>query len=146
MEVTVVSDDGAEIRRLIALYAQLVDDGRLDDWAELFTPDAVFTFWGQVHQGRDSIKSAMESMRSGTASAGKHLVLTPVITVDGVETGRAWTDFVAIVGDTEGFRVVAAGRYYDRIVRDEGRWRFSRRDVRTAGEPLPAEADEVPPF
>ncbi len=141
-----MDDVGTDVRRLIALYAQLVDDGRLDDWSELFTNDAVFTFWGQVYQGRGSIKSAMESMRSGTARAGKHLVLTPVITVDGLEIGRAWTDFVAIVGDEEGFRVVAAGRYYDQIVRDEGRWRFSRRDVWAAGEPLPAGASEVPPF
>jgi uncharacterized protein (TIGR02246 family) len=141
-----VNDDDIEIRRVIALYAQLVDDGRLDEWAELFTHDAVFTFWGHVYQGRGSIKRAMESMRTGTSSIGKHLVLTPVITVDGVDTGRAWTDFVAIVGDDEGLRVVAAGRYYDRIVRDEGRWRFSRRDIRAAGEQLPPGANEVPPF
>ena len=37
------------IRRLIAIYGQLIDSKRLQEWGDLFTEDGVFRVWGQTY-------------------------------------------------------------------------------------------------
>ncbi len=44
--------DELEIRRLLAKYCQLIDDGRVDDWLDLFTEDAEYLVMGLHLTGR----------------------------------------------------------------------------------------------
>ena len=133
-------DDEQAILRLITVYSQLLDDGRWDEWAEFFTDDAVFAVWGKVHEGRATIQEAISAMQP--ALPGKHVSFATVVDVTGDEA-LAWTDFVALADDGPGewgrsYKVATVARYYDRLARGGDRWRFARRDIRMAGDPLPA--------
>jgi len=142
-----MDDDGA-IRRLITVYAQLVDDGRWDEWGELFTEDAVFSVWDQVFSGRQEIVRAVRDMQG--EFPGKHVAFATVIDLDG-DRALAWTDLVSVADAGPGlwgrsYTIASVARYYDRLVRQGGRWRFTRRDIRTAGEELPEGSVPTPAF
>ena len=48
-----------EIRRTIGGYSQRLDDGRFDEWAELFTEDARLVLMGRTTTGREAIRRNM---------------------------------------------------------------------------------------
>jgi uncharacterized protein (TIGR02246 family) len=140
-------DDIEGIRRLIFLYSQLLDDSRLDEWQDLFTEDAVFTVWGTVHTGRSAIRDGIGGMTSELP--GKHVAYATVVDFEFDDQAWAWTDFTALVDAGPGkwgrsYIVATVARYYDHVVRRDGRWLFDRRQIRMAGEPLPAGARPSP--
>jgi uncharacterized protein (TIGR02246 family) len=132
------------IRRLIAVYAQLLDSGRLEEWGELFTPDASFEVWGKTLRGRSEIVAAIGGMQPELP--GKHVCLVPVIDVLGPDRARAWTDLSAFASTKQGIQIATIGRYHDELVQQGGRWRFARRSVVMAGEALPAGVAPSPAF
>jgi 3-phenylpropionate/cinnamic acid dioxygenase small subunit len=132
------------VRRLIAIYGQLLDSKRLAEWGELFVNDATFRVWGQTYRGRIAIVREIGGMQPATPV--KHGVLSPVIDFEGPERCRAWTDLVTFAATPEGIRVSTIGRYHDRIARDGGRWRFLERAVVMAGEALPADVAASPAY
>jgi ketosteroid isomerase-like protein len=139
-------DDDQAIHRLITVYSQLLDDCRWDEWAELFTEDAVFSVWGKVYQGRAEIHQGISGMQP--ALPGKHVAFATICDVSGDEA-LAWTDFVALADDGAGewgrsYKVATVARYYDRLTRYGDRWRFSHRAIRMAGDPLPDGATPTP--
>jgi uncharacterized protein (TIGR02246 family) len=139
-------DDYEQIRRLVALYSQLIDDARWTEWANLFTDDAVFTVWGNAYTGRAAIKDGISGMMP--EYPGKHVAFASVIDIEG-DNATGWTDFISVADDGPGqwgrsYVIATAARYYDRFVRDDGRWRFARRELRMAGAPLPDGATESP--
>ena len=132
------------IRRLIAVYAQLLDSGRLEEWGELFTSDATFEVWGKTLRGRGEIVAAIGGMQPELP--GKHVSLVPVIDLVGTDRARAWTDLSALASSKDGISVATIGRYHDELVKQGGRWRFARRCVVMAGEKLPAGVAPSPAF
>jgi 3-phenylpropionate/cinnamic acid dioxygenase small subunit len=115
------------IRRTLVQYAQLCDDGRFDEWSDLFTADARFHVMGRTQTGRERLQGWIERAQPPDAR-GRHGVFAPVIDVgiDG-RTASAWTDYLFF--DRSG-AVTSTGRYHDELVRgDDGRWRFSLREI-----------------
>ena len=140
-------DDIEGVRRLVFLYGQLLDDGRVEDWGDLFTDDAVFTVWGNVYEGRKAICEGIGGMMP-TDHPGKHVNYATVADFDG-DQAWAWTDFTALADAGPGqwgrsYSIATIARYYDVLVRREGRWLFARRQIRMAGEPLPDGARPSP--
>ena len=123
------------IRRLVAIYAQLIDSRRLAEWGELFTEDAVFQVWGQSWRGRAAIVAGIGGMQP--EFPGKHISLIPVIDLKPADRALAWTDLSAFAGGKDGVSIATIGRYHDELVKQGGRWRFARRVVVMAGESLP---------
>jgi uncharacterized protein (TIGR02246 family) len=137
------------IRRLVMIYSQLLDDGRLDEWADLFTEDATFEVWGTTYSTRTGIRDGIGTMQE--PGTGKHIGFATVVEVaDDGTSALAWTDFMALADDGPGkwgraYMIATAARYYDRVVREaDGRWRFARRQIRMVGEPLPDGATPTP--
>lgn len=130
-------EDG--VRRTLAEYCQLCDDGRFDEWAELFTADARFAVMGRVHVGRDAVKAFIEAGQP-PERRGKHLCANPVIEIDeGGRRARAVTDYV-FIGRVDGaFAITSVGRYHDTLVEEGGRWRFETREIVFMGD-LPSGA------
>lgn len=124
--------DLEQIRNTLARYCHLIDDGRFDDWAELFTPDGTFSVLGQTYRGRDEIKGFIGGALT-PERRGKHITANSAIEVQG-DTARAWSDIIFFSPAGSGLGITAAGRYEDRLVRQDGRWRFAARDVRLLGE------------
>jgi len=139
-------DDIEGIRRLVFIYSELLDDWRLDEWQDLFTEDAVFTVWGNEYLGRAAIREGIGGMTS--EYPGKHVAFATVADFDG-DDAWAWTDFASLADSGPGhwgrsYIVATVARYYDHMVRRNGRWLFARRQIRMAGEPLPAGARPSP--
>jgi SnoaL-like domain len=134
-------DSYYEIQRLIALYGQLLDDLRLDEWGELFTEDAVWSLPGVSFRGRAEIVKRVGAMEPKEKGHVKHLAFTPIIEFEGEHRASAWTDLLALTKSADGVWTTAAvGRYYDTMEYAGGRWRFTSRicDVEWPGatEPL----------
>jgi len=130
-------NDYEAIRRLIALYGQLLDSKRFEAWADLFTIDARFRVWGRVHQGREAIVREICGMQP--EAPGKHVALVPVINIENAGHARCWTDLSALATVGEDIRVATIGRYHDRLVKDteDGLWRFAERTLVMGGEEVP---------
>ena len=128
-------EDYEAIRRLMAIYAQLLDSKRIAEWGQLFTEDAVFAVWGQTWRGRAAIEAGIGGMQPELP--GKHVILTPVIDLKAPDRALVWTDLSALASAKEGISVATIGRYHDELVKQAGRWRIARRIVVMAGESTP---------
>ena len=147
-------NDFEAIRRLIALYGQLLDAKRLAEWGELFTEDAVFRVWGQTHRGRAAIVREIGGMQA--EAPGKHVVLQPVIDWNGGDAAWAWTDLCALATTASkdaafgrnAIGIATMGRYHDRLKRsaEDGRWRIEERVLVMAGETVPDGVADSPPY
>lgn len=122
-----MGEDEDQIMRTFGQYSQWCDDGRFDEWAELFTEDASFVVSGSVTRGRDAIREYMQAVLPAE-SRGKHVTTNSLIDVDG-DTATAATDYLFVRPTAQGPAIVAAGRYDDRLVRDGTRWRFRERTI-----------------
>ena len=138
-------DDFERIRRLVALYAQLLDSGRLAEWGELFTAEATFSVYGRTYRGRDEIVREIGGMQPGPGARVKHLLLAPVIDLAADWSALAWTDMtVFAAGPDAPAQIATMGRYHDRLERSDGRWRFRERVLVFAGDPLPEGVTPAP--
>ena len=125
--------DEEAIRRTLALYCQLCDDGRFEEWGELYTDDATFTVMGRTHRGRAAVRAFIEKGQP-PERRGKHVCANPLIDVDGDEA-TATTDYVFVASSPEGgFTILSAGRYHDRLVRVGDGWRFAERRIAFLGD------------
>lgn len=130
-----------QIRRTLILYAMYYDDGRLEDWARLFTDDAEFRAAGRTISGRDAIRSYVDEVREPGRQV-MHLTGSPLVIEDGFGgRARAWSDFVVFEPDRA---IRQIGRYHDLLTREgDDRWRFRLREIVLPGR-LPELASPVP--
>ena len=128
--------DEEDIRTTLAQYAHFCDDGRFDEWADLYTEDATFSVMGQTYKGREAVKGFIIKGQP-PERRGKHICANSVIEVEGDE---AWavTDYVFMDKQKT---ITSAGRYHDRLVRNRDRWRFA--DRRIVFQPFEGQADVV---
>ena len=122
------------IRRTLAAYCQLLDDGRFDEWVEMFTEDVAFAVMGQTARGRSAVRAFIEPTQ-GPDMRGRHILSEPLVTVDPAG-GRATvtTDYCFVARDLS---VLSAGRYHDILVRDPDdvdRWRIAQREIVFLGD------------
>jgi len=124
-----------EIEDLITRYCFTFDEQDWDGFAELWTEDASFVVGEMRFEGRDTM---LEFLR-GCLPAGyvsKHLCGRSLVEVDSETSARAQTDVVWIAAN---FENTIVGRYVDAIVKQDGAWRFRRR------EEIPVEYRPGPP-
>lgn len=125
------------IRRTLARYCQLCDDGRFDEWAELYVPDATFSVMGRTHTGRAEIQAFIEAGQPAELR-GKHVCANSLIDVDPDRAhATARTDFVFVGRTDEGLAITSAGRYHDTLVREGDAWLFRSRQIVFMGEDQP---------
>jgi len=122
--------DEEDIRRLIASYAQLVDDRKYDDWTNLFTPNGTFKPGsGEPRVGHDAIRSYIHAGHGAQPERRtKHLAFNSIIEVHGEEATAVSDYFVfARIGDQGQWTASTSGRHDDRLVKVKGRWLFAER-------------------
>ena len=124
-----MSDEEA-IRRTIAQYAHFCDDGRFDEWADLFTADARLSALGATYVGRDDVKGWITKYQGPAELRGKHVCANTVIDVDG-DVARAWTDYIFV---DQAQAIISVGRYHDQLAREPDRWRFRERRIVFLGD------------
>ncbi len=128
-------NDHQHISNLIGRYGQTVDEWprQPDAYAQLFTEDAEFTDNGVTIRSRQKLRRLMSLAAEHTSDqpllAGtRHLMLNPVIEVDGPQ-GNGTVDLLVIeLSEDHGWRIRGSGRYHDQYLRDvDGAWRFRSR-------------------
>jgi uncharacterized protein (TIGR02246 family) len=124
-------NDADAVRNTVARYGHLCDDGRFEEFAELFAEDAEFVVPGRTAKGRAAIQAFMEAAQP-PERRGKHLCAAPAVDLDG-DTATAVTDFAFLAPAEGGFAVTSAGRYHDRLVRaapgGANAWVFAERRI-----------------
>jgi uncharacterized protein (TIGR02246 family) len=120
--VPLETGDVVAIHQLYAGFCNTLDDGEADAFAECFTADASFGGVGTPVRGRDALrKFAVEMVGKNI----RHVATGVYVEGDGDEAvGRAY--LVAYRG-TRPAKLLATGRYRDRIRRVDGSWRFVER-------------------
>lgn len=121
--------DELSIRRLLAAYCHLCDDGRFSELVDLFAPGASFVHGATTLAGHAALRDFFEERQGRPEQRGRHLTLNTVVDIH-AGTARALSDFVYLKF-VEGLVTVArAGRYRDDFIRmEDGQWRFARREV-----------------
>jgi uncharacterized protein (TIGR02246 family) len=119
------------VRRTLAEYCQTVDDGRFEEFAALWAPEAVVRLPGQEVRGREAIRAWIEAAQP-PERRGRHLTLNTVLDDVGAAEVTAVSDFV-FLGRGERWEVRVVGRYHDELVPLGGRWVFRARTIEMPG-------------
>ncbi len=132
--------DKLAITELLYRYAELIDAGDFDGVGELLGrarfggPNS-----GSV-EGRQMIantfaRTTRRFPEHGNTPRTRHLVLNPIVELDG-DTAHARSTFCVVQQtDTVPLQPIVVGRYADTFVRDEAGWYFTERvvDVQMVG-------------
>jgi 3-phenylpropionate/cinnamic acid dioxygenase small subunit len=135
-----VLEDKDQIRELLATYCFHFDEGKFDDWIQLWTDDPVWDVDGRIARGREECLKVARAVESVDGKPPmKHYIMNEVIAVDGDKANVKC--YVLVVRKRPDGTLVtsSAGYYLDKVVRQGSRWlfaeRFVRRDYRFAGVP-----------
>ncbi len=117
-----------EVKDLITRYARLCDERNVEGWAALFTSDARFVVHGSEFRG-EAIKQWLVDQSQNPA--GCHANVNTTVRPDGTDAAAAVTDFVFVrrIEGSGPWEIVNVGRYDDRVVRNDGHWRFTERII-----------------
>ena len=131
-----VLEDERAIVQTLHQYGHSMDYGPDADFVDCFTTDGVWDVQMRRSQGgfqcrgRDEIQSSLDGQTAMRAPAlyAKHIVVDPRIVVSGDEAS-VQSYFLRVEPSDQGpTRIVASGRYLDRMLRcADGRWRFRQR-------------------
>ncbi|MFM8304232.1 MAG: nuclear transport factor 2 family protein [Actinomycetota bacterium] len=120
--------DHEAIARVVARYCHLLDDGRWDEFADLWATDAELVLRGEVVRGRDAIRRTIEETQP-PERRGRHLAVNLEVDVTG-DRATGLCDFMFWARNREGAPVLRfLGRYADALARADGVWRFTRREI-----------------
>jgi len=128
-------------------YAHAIDFGHEEAWVDLFTEDADYISRSAVahgpethFQGRDELRAFIAKHTRAPERLHKHMIVEPVIEVNGATATAASYLFVLMEHDGEPV-IRVMGRYVDRLEKGgDGRWRFAERvaEVDAFKQGLPA--------
>jgi ketosteroid isomerase-like protein len=120
--------DELEIRRTLAEYCHLCDDGDFDGLLALFAPDAVLVHGTVQASGHAEIRAFFVERQGRPEQRGKHLTVNTVVDVDG-DHAEALSDFLYLQLVGGDVMPGSSGRYRDDLVRLDGGWCFARRQI-----------------
>jgi hypothetical protein len=124
------AEDHIEIERLLMDYGRTLDKRDFAAFSRLFAANGEWTGNLGTFKGPAMIQAAMERIFNPPGGAPvppfHHLLTNVIIDIDGdhATAMSQWT-FVQLVGGKP--QVGAVGHYDDRLVRENGHWRFLRR-------------------
>jgi hypothetical protein len=121
--------DREEICELHARYNHYMDSYDREAFVDLFTSDGSWELVGvRAVRGAAGLAEFIDGIRVHSGeSRHRHFVFNEAIDVDGAHaTARSYVvDWLCTPGQAP--RLIALGRYSDKLRRDEGRWRFVSR-------------------
>ena len=123
--MALAAQDIVEITQLYAAYNVAVDDGDGDAFAGCFVADGSLVADGNPITGTHALADFARSVPTGVPGI-RHLGANVSVAGDGADaSGRSYLT-VVIAGAQP--MVLMTGRYRDTLRREEGGWRFVRRD------------------
>lgn len=123
-------EDVEAIGRVLTDYGRLVDARDWNAFADLFAEDGGTWSGGfGTAVGRTAIYDMMMKAMGPTPGPNYHVMSNFEIDVKG-DTATAWSRWTFVSGNADGKpAILYGGRYQDMLVRENGRWKFKRRDV-----------------
>jgi len=145
-------DDRALIEDLQARYLFAFDFGDAEGYANTFAPDGILDFGMGEVKGRKAIARFIEDGRKRTLEArastpkgerprvGRHIINNIIVTIDG-NKARGLAYWTHMTSDKTGYGTVDFfGHYEDEMIKVDGQWFFSRRNI--YNEAIPEWASE----
>jgi ketosteroid isomerase-like protein len=122
-------EDGLELRELAYRYARAVDRRDWELASSLFTRDCVLVGPGYELVGRDGILDGLRKI--DRFSATQHSVHNQLVEISGdAATGETYCTAHHLYERDGSRRKLSWGiRYQDRCLREEGLWRYQRREL-----------------
>lgn len=121
--------DRLEIEQIVNAYALHIDFHEIEEWVNLFTPDAFFDeteFETGVHVGHDAIRAYGNELKAIVAHAS-HLMSNLVIRDLTKTTARGIVFALVEAQMKTGERSRYQVRYVDDYVKKDDGWKFSKR-------------------
>ncbi|SEB25361.1 MULTISPECIES: nuclear transport factor 2 family protein [unclassified Mycobacterium] len=128
--------DKLEITELLYRYAELIDAGDFDGVGNLLGRGNFMGVAGAEAIAALFAKTTRRFPEHGNTPRTRHLVLNPIVELDG-DTARARSTFCVVQQtDTVPLQPIVVGRYADTFARDETGWHFTERvaDVQMVGD------------
>jgi ketosteroid isomerase-like protein len=135
-------EDLEQIRQLFVEYKMVLDRQDFAAYGALFAADGEFIATPQQGlqqaKGPAAIQALVEAMPGSLLGSAPgddfHVVINPLIELDADDPGRARAEvtWLYVVKGEDGLPSPAKlGHYDDQLVREDGRWRFLRREAPT---------------
>jgi len=126
-----VLEDREAIRELMFTYGKLLDAKDLAGYSKLFARDGVWEGGIGSAKGPEEIYQMLDTVfsRAGANEFGPsyHIMSDIMISVDG-DTATSWSHWSWIVEGKDGTPTgQRSGHYEDRLVREDGEWKFLHR-------------------
>jgi hypothetical protein len=133
--------DRTEIEQLMWKYVRALDTLNEDAYAAVYTPDGSFGTGPKMSKGKDALKKIIADVKksqSERAAKGEevpkmHHIITNTylefLDKDHARLNSYWMTVFEGSGQDKPPRVAAAGRGVDELVRLNGKWLISARDV-----------------
>lgn len=128
--------DKLEIAELLYRYAELIDAGDFDGVGNLLGRGNFMGVAGAEAIAALFAKSTRRFPDHGNTPRTRHLVLNPIVELDG-DTAQARSTFCVVQQtDTVPLQPIVVGRYADTFARDDAGWYFTERvvDVQMVGD------------
>lgn len=129
-----MSSSALEICNLLYLYADAIDEGRLEDAASLLRHARIETgATGPLEaEGLLALWRRILVLYPCGTPRTRHLITNPTLDIDEeAGTANARSCFTVLQAtDDFPLQIIATGRYLDRFERIDGKWRFIERDYR----------------
>lgn len=128
--------DKLEITELLYRYAELIDAGDFDGVGNLLGRGNFMGVAGAEAIAALFAKSTRRFPDHGNTPRTRHLVLNPIVDLDG-DTAQARSTFCVVQKtDTVPLQPIVVGRYADSFARDDAGWHFTERvaDVQMVGD------------
>ncbi len=124
------ADEKDAIREVMARYAQALDACDFAGVAGLFAEDGEWTTTYGAARGRREIEALLTGNvpKPGEGPQRKHYITNIIVTLEG-DRARAVSDYLVIRQSVGGLIPVMGGTYKDQFVKQDGTWRFARKEL-----------------
>ena len=133
--------DRVEIEELMWRYTRALDTTDADAYASVYTPDGQFGAGANATKGRDALRKMIADLRQRDAAeqakgvrrpAMYHMTANHMIRFTDRDHARVEAYYLTAfgaAGQNTPLRIAAVGRSVDELVRVNGRWMISSRNV-----------------
>jgi uncharacterized protein (TIGR02246 family) len=125
-----ILEDKDTIREVMAAYCHALDACRFAEVASLFADDGVWTTDYGEARGRAAIEAMLRGIVpvKGEGPQRKHYITNIIIKVSG-DAASSISDYLVVRESGPGLIPVMGGTYKDQWVRQDGTWRFQRKEL-----------------
>ena len=122
------TDDVVAIQGLAARYNHAIDSGDAEGFIATWVESGVLDAGGLFIDGHAALKEFTVNFAAG-AQAPRHVATNLVIDGDGDNaTLKAYVQMYVLAGDPAQQIIAAAGKYDDTLIKEDGTWKFVRRN------------------